>query len=321
MTEFAFLTYNNRSGSTFLSNELNKFDDICVCPEAEILIKKFLDDPGKILTGSAIKGLMTSLLNNVKFSSWKIPEDELRGILRDEGDISINYFFKILTAFKKNYKPGAKLVIFKGTKLLLMMEKLLNVSPGKFKVVHIYRDGRAVYASQKRSIGSLTKKNKPMSNNVVKTAFLWRRFIDLSNSYIKKYPDKFNEVEYENLVRDTETVIPDLIEFFAVENFSLSKNNGSYLEIIPESQKHLHKDINKKADMSKIDNWKNELKNYEIKVFEYMCMDQLRSKNYDLFFDVSDINYADRYLIYPWLRFRHWGVEIRTALMKKLNVL
>jgi len=42
-----FITYVNRSGSTYLANIFSKYDEVLVCPEADILINKFLINPSK----------------------------------------------------------------------------------------------------------------------------------------------------------------------------------------------------------------------------------------------------------------------------------
>ena len=80
-----------------------------------------------------------------------------------------------------------------------------------FQVLHVVRDPRAVYASQKRSVSSRT--GHPMVRDPITMGLRWRRFIDA----IRGLPAaRLLELRYEDMVADEHAAVSRVCEFLGL---------------------------------------------------------------------------------------------------------
>ena len=276
MHSILFLSYINRSGSTYLANMLAMHPKVCVTPEAEILIDLLLSKPNKKLLKRDLIHIEYKLINNKKFNNWEIRARKVKDIIRkSKGKTAFKLFYKILTEYCHKNNVNSKIFIFKGTKLLLYYARYLSFfEQHNVKLLYLYRDGRATYASQKRSLGSIN--HKPMNRNVVDSAIQWKYYAKLSNRLIN-----IITIKYEDLLLDSNRCISSIFANLNLktENIKLQYNPKQLLKI-PEDQKHLHERINKAPDFSRINKWEKELKEIEIAAYELVAKRDLLKLGY-----------------------------------------
>lgn len=274
MTKVIFLTYINRSGSTFFANSLSRHNDICILPEAEILISLLLQNPTKKCLITDFKIIIENLKNDVKFKYWQL-NDEIQNVY--ENNIRFYDLFKnILIEYKKKNKPHAKFVLFKGTKLNYLLRNLIELDTSLL-CFSITRDVRAVYLSQKNSIGSTT--GKPMSTNPYSAAVKWKKFIMRNILNKNNFPEIFYEFRYEDFIKKHNKYLKWITAILGINH------DYSHQEFhVPENQLHLHSNINKTADKSRINRWKNLLERKDIYILECITRKELIKYEYDLLY-------------------------------------
>ncbi|RKY00576.1 MAG: hypothetical protein DRP55_05535 [Spirochaetes bacterium] len=289
-----FLVYDNRSGSTYLASLLNNHPEIGVTIEAGFPDEVFgINDKSiRLETKDDVKAFLNRVYTDKKFVSWNLDYKKIleKGIAKIPL-FSHDFFYIFLESYFQKYKPSANVWIFKNTRSVPEIVPFLNRYPDA-KFIHIYRDGRAVFDSKKRSIGSNT--SWPMETDPIKAAKLWVNTMKMAEK-AGRY-NNFINIKYESLLVNPEKELKRIGNFLLGRNIDprifldFSKNND-YSSLIPLSQRHLHLDINKPPLLSKIDEWKKRLNPCEIWLYEMVARDVLSSYSYDLSanFDVTEL--------------------------------
>lgn len=273
-----FITYINRSGSTYLANLLSRYDELLVCPEAEVLINKFLINPEKkyeFNSSEAIE-LFDILENDNKLVHWGISITELNYL--NSAKTNFDAFVHILYIYLKKTKPDATTIIFKGDSIIHHFDKINHYAEGKYNVslISMLRDIRAVYHSQKNTIGS---DKKIMSVNPLNTAREWNNYVAALK--LISYEENFYPIKYENLVSDPEKTVNILLKQLNL-NLNPPKKEGDLYKRIPEHLLKMHTNINMPNDVSRINAWKENLSKLEIYIIENETEEFLFNNNYDL---------------------------------------
>jgi len=179
MEQIVFLTYIQRSGSTFLSKLLNEYKDIGVTIEA-----RFPDGTKRglleIESPEKIAYALQELYSDEKFRLWNIDKEILRKRLL-EIDFPISYDQVLKTIFKLYFKDSNPNVIIHKASFSLEYTDHIKAIFNDSKFIFLIRDARAIYNSQKSSFN--TKSLKPMSNNPIITAKRYKKTLTLLNHY------------------------------------------------------------------------------------------------------------------------------------------
>jgi hypothetical protein len=179
-------------------------------------------------------------------------------------------FENILLSYKKKVKPQATRIIFKGSPLMPWFTPELRQNYPNAFILHILRDPRAVYASQKNNIQPYTK--KAFTSTPIETAYDWRS----AAQGVKKISGRRTiEIKYEDLLMDKEKTIQRVFEKLDISVFKTGKNTFSAL--IPEQEKSIHKKVNESLDQKRINAWQSELTKREIYLLEYFIDSNLIS--------------------------------------------
>ena len=273
-TQLVFLAYINRSGSTFLAELMSAHSNICVCPEAEVLIRILLRNEEKEVfeKETTIKQILDACLNDEKFSSWGLDSQTIVSKLTTTAS-KFEMFEAILQTYRNLVKPEAGIIVFKGTELLKVYSKAnLGIKP---ICIVVTRDGRAAFASQKKSRGSLS--GMPMQVSPVVAAKHWA---DYTNSVMA---DKsILHIKYEDLIENNAETLDRVWKFLNLDLSTSIVQEGDLTSRIPENQKHLHKNIGKGPIKSRIDSWMKELSPAEITLFESEAGETLAALDYQL---------------------------------------
>jgi len=272
-----FISYINRSGSTFLLQQLSKSDNILSCPEADCLANIFLTNPYNLIQKTNFHKILNSLYSDFKFKNWSIPIESISKINCNRSGLQI--FLEILLIYKELTKPSATVIVYKAERLFQLIPFFNDTIIYKYnlKFITLIRDIRAVYYSQKNT--TIPESGKIMSSVPVDLAFRWNSFIYEMTSIKKEF---HLIISYENLIRECSETL-NKIDFWLNSHKNLSfQNNGDLFERLPRIHKNIHKDIVDVPLIKKISSWKDNLTNKEIAIIEIISRKHLRNLNYEL---------------------------------------
>lgn len=268
-----FLTYQNRSGSTFLANELSKHPDILVCPEAEILTKLFLSKAKKQI--GLNKSIINQLNTDSKFKFWEINTGKL------QSNQGLQLFVDVIIEYKNLHKPNASIIVFKGDQILKFYYDIRNANKDKYDIsfISLIRDSRAVFLSQKSTKGTW---GIEMNTNPISSAIVWNNFSSKSRC-ANSYSNDFNIIRYEDLVNDFENTIAFIFkDILRLErNIDLQKS-GDLLKRTPQNQLSMHENVDKNPISENVSKWKNQLSQQEICFVEMFSKHELLNHGYEL---------------------------------------
>lgn len=256
-----FLTYVNRSGSTFLANTLSRSEEIMVFPEAEILINLLLVKPEAEF--NLLEKIETQIKLDSKLKYWELITEDLTSLRT--APTNFDAFVNVLLAYRNKFKPNAKIFLFKAERILFLYENITIHFAGKYNLllVALVRDPRGIYESQKRTEMSSFGSN--MSKNPVFTAIRWNRFVIELKSFRSR--EDIIQVRYENLVLKYNATCGKLCCLIGVRKFDYY-SEGDLMRRLPDDQLNKHKIINKGPLQKKINLWEKELNKKEIYLIE-----------------------------------------------------
>lgn len=137
--------------------------------------------------------------------------------------------------------------------------------------IHIIRDGRAVYASQRKvDFGS---------NDPFFAALKWSEELASGLACETAFAERTLRIHYEHLVAEPEQECKKICAFAGLE-FEPSMLLGKGFHV-PVYTRHQHDLVGKQPDVSRIDSWKNELSEQDVYFFESMTYDLLPMLGYE----------------------------------------
>ncbi|MCK4854752.1 MAG: hypothetical protein KAT31_10830 [Bacteroidales bacterium] len=267
--KIVLLTYVNRSGSTYLANLLSASDDICVCPEGDLLVSLFLESPGKAfrLDKHRRTKLVKLIQSDSKLKYWGVGDD-IFNILED-ADSNIVAFLAFLHYYQLNQKPEASCILFKAERLADLFSAIENSrgSGNTFKYLSIIRDPRGVYESQRRT--QVPGTGRSMSSNPVYTAIYWNHHIRAILK-CRKHIDCY-QILYNDFIWKMDEVIRTLSIYLGLDLKGITAVEGDLSERLPDSHRLIHQTISDIPLQEKIDEWRKELNQEEISLIERKC--------------------------------------------------
>ncbi|NHJ31860.1 MAG: sulfotransferase [Asgard group archaeon] len=308
-----FITYVNRSGSTFLANEFSKYNDILVCPEAEILIDAFLKEPDILFEFNSVKRKFVEriLSTDRKLKYWGLE-------IQDVDELSLaqtNFeaFIKILTTYKRIIKPDADTIVFKGTELIYLYQNLIQKYP-ELQFVSIIRDGRASFTSQMNTISPHT--NKPFLKNPLIAAWNWNKLVDLSLQF--ENGKDFIIVKYEDLIHQRNETLESLfIRLGIKQKISKRVNQGDLYNRLPDMYKRIHNRIQNDPEIERIEMWKKNGSQILLYLFEETTINNICSLGYDP--NNYQVNNTMKYVYRLYFRLNFMCVKIRLVFARLKN--
>jgi hypothetical protein len=277
-TEIIFLAYVNRSGSTYLANILSGSDEILACPEADVLVREFLEDPlAEIKSPVAlIERLNHYLKHDIKFSSWGLPEIEKD--FCDPGTKNIDVFVALLGRYRNLVKPAVSKILFKAERLIFLFDQLAGIKDHwfSFRFVSIVRDPRAICHSQRNTL--IPETGKPMTNNLVYTCLYWNRHTSMVKKLILELP--LFLVKFEDLVQQFIPVMNKLTVFLEVTGFDYNPSNGDLFDRLPLNHRDIHRQISREPLKYKTDDWRKSLGSRDTALIESVSGSVMKSMGY-----------------------------------------
>lgn len=274
MENIAFLTYISRSGSTYLARLLNEYDDIGVSIEARLpdgILYRSLE----ITRSQDVEKALEVLFSDGKFRAWNLRKDELERELRRLG-FPIGYD-KLLRTLLKMYfkKDNVRICIYKNGYYMEHVEALRSIFPDA-RFIFLVRDVRAIYNSQKHSLNSETL--RPMASNPILVAKYYEKILSIIEKY--RQCDWLHVLKYEDLLLNTDDEIVRLLSFLGSRGTRIA--DVDYYDQLPETEKHLHRNVNSGPLTDRMTAWRDQLSKVEMTCIQNVARDELARYQYDL---------------------------------------
>jgi len=143
----------------------------------------------------------------------------------------------------------------KNPRYTFFIPQLLKLFP-KAKFIHLVRDYRDNIVSIQRA-GKLIKE----SGNTYFSMGRWLLYNRFALKYQGRYPDRFHRVQFEELIRDPESVMKGLCTFLELDYKPevLNYQEGMQRYFNKEGFSALHQSLHTPFDLSKIGEWEREL--------------------------------------------------------------
>ena len=265
--QLVFLVYTARSGSTLLASSLESFSEVGVSIEDKIpwglgFFDEYFKDP------RSIKG---SLISDQKFNYWDISEDSIDSILKGS---TKKILPNILDSYFSKIKPRASIHVYKSPDYIYLIKDIFKKFPHS-KVLHIYRDPRAVFSSQKKNLTS-NKKNT-FINNPYTFSKVWKKVMRADRKW--RSDPRFFSIKYEELVLEHNDLLLEVGTFLSVTKTNLQEDSN-YSQRIPGDQKHLHKLVGEKPELSRINGWAQEISQLEIYILQKQLSSEMQEYDY-----------------------------------------
>ena len=290
-TKIIFLSYVNRSGSTYLANILSSSPAILACPEGDMLVRELLEDPGSSVRSpsSLMHRLNHHFMHDSKLASWEMPQ--LRTDFIHPGNRNIDVFISLLDSYRDRIKPEATKIVFKAERLVFLFDKLFNITHGgySFQFLTIVRDPRAVFHSQSHT--RIPETGKKMAENPVYAGIYWNRHTRYADKLERTMPVYI--MQYENLVQNFTRELENLSGFLKNDAAGFSPEKGDLLRRLPEDHRGIHRLIDEKPRKDKLTAWQDNLVKRETAAIETVAATGMAIIGYQ---PVSGISSKRRYL-------------------------
>lgn len=271
--KIALLSYINRSGSTFLFEQLSRVKNILVCPEADILVNLLLVKPNDLIKGQ--ETLIEAFTSDKKLKAWHLDFRSFAFV----GKTNFEIFKQIIAAYREIENPNATIVFFKAERLFQLAKTLYTLKQfgEPLDFIGIIRDIRAIYNSQSSTINPQTGQH--FSCNPVACARYWNKF---ANALMEDRAIYTAVIKYSDLIETFPDPLFDLIKTIGHTSNSFESEQGNLYQRISADHKFLHNHIVEQPDTSRVTRWKNLLNKKEIKLLELSSDKQLLAYNYKL---------------------------------------
>lgn len=270
--DIVLLVYQNRSGSTFLANQLSRHPAIAVPPEGHDALQRLLGQTGPgVALPARIERAARDLADDPKLRSWQIAPETFAARARDAQD-SLDAFFALCDSFADEHQPGATTVVVKGEFLrdLIARHGFAALSRHRrTKAIFLLRDPRATFASQRKSISSNT--GLPMQQSALVAALRWQQGEDIARKLATGADGLV--MHYDALILDHDKVMREVAAFLDVDPapFFGEGSADTLKSRIPPEQRHLHTNVDKAPLTHKVDAWRAELSRREIALIDRLA--------------------------------------------------
>lgn len=274
-----FIFSDARSGSNLLARLLVDRYAVAVPPESrflpDVLEKKF----SRVRLVKVLQ-LIGILSGDRKFKDWELQTVPLFLALmsgRLTGSADMVAVLMRQYAGKINIPASGPLYFgFKKGSYQWHADSIIAAYP-EAKILYLVRDGRAVFASKKRSRHSET--GEPFETDAARAAQQWMRCMENMARLCARYPDRVRPVYYEALLADPETIIAGIGTFLGIEERA---HEHTITYSVPERYAALHGNVHNDIMDTRADAWREELSPAEVATYEQAAGRMLAAQGYVL---------------------------------------
>lgn len=296
--KIVLLSYLNRSGSTFLVNQLSKVPEICVCPEADILYELLLSFSDFKINFHHVSKWMYLFELDPKFKTWQLP---IKSIINSDivGKSSFELFINILVTFKNLHFPESNVILYKQNYLYKVFPKMNTQTEIKLFGLSLFRDPRGIYNSQKHTINP--QLGREMCGNPLQIIKEWNYYFKKSTSLTKE--DNYKLIFYEEIVEQFESTMGSLLGFLGIQTtFNTYKQiNTKHIEWIDENHKSMHPNIDRSPMPQNINKWRGNLNQTDVSILQ-LCRHNNNHYQIRNEFIINSSKFHISYIYYSYLR-------------------
>jgi hypothetical protein len=280
-TRFGFLSYEARSGSTYLCALLNSHPTVLVTPEADVPLSALDRGAGWTLGEGELEKYCKLLCESPKLGAWHLDQESVLSLVRRAAEgssaLSTELVFKaMLAAYAKQTGRRVTWIIFKGGVTLPRQSNRQRLKSWDV-VLHLVRDPRAVYKSQ-RAAKHVTAR-LPLAASPLDYSAKWAGGVTCA----RQPQAKICLVRFEDIVGDLDHTLSRLWNRLDVTPAEIREADfQEYVGRIPESQRHLHMTLQKEPDEDRLESWKTTLSECEIRAIELTAGLEMISLGYPL---------------------------------------
>ncbi|NBB91747.1 MAG: hypothetical protein GVY32_01090 [Gammaproteobacteria bacterium] len=276
---YGFLAYVSRSGSTMLGELLSRYEAICVCVEANLPKELFglgaYENP-IFQSADELLDYLGEISAYSKLPSWGLDCETVVEQLRDRlpGLTGRELVRGLMEAYRREHAPESSVCLYKGSPAMPWDGRELLAAFPDFRVIHLHRDPRAVYASQKRSINPYT--GSAFSTSPLDTAEQWHRAMRESE---RADPDRWLDLRYEDVLASTDDCTGRVLEFLGIHDRKRSQT-GALATQLPREERALHSRVAEDPDRERAHSWRSEITPRERRAIEVVLGDRLAQLGY-----------------------------------------
>ena len=280
LTKLLFVSYENRSGSTFLLNTLSKIKGILVCPEANQIFDLFLTKP--LTYSGSSKKFKTKfhflLVNDPFVKTWNLTKIYKNNTI-PKGNTNLEMFLNLLEDYKNKFLLEANVVVYKHNSIYQIFEVIERARRENIYFVTLIRDVRDVFISQRKTLDPYS--GKVLNNNPLITSYSWRKMI--IESIKRRKNENVSIILFENLISDFKGQINILLKKINyTEKWGESESSLWIENRLSPSLKGFHQNIHKEAQPDKIIDWQLESIDLDIQILEKISGKELLLLGYPL---------------------------------------
>ncbi len=266
---FLFIVGRPRSGTTLLRTLFDAHTHVAIPPECQFVVNLY-GKYGKKTHWSKtdLEQFYQELQPQWRFDLWKLDNDRLmQNLLSQEGDNSYGNVCKAVYSTYHSVFPKEKIMLFgdKNPGYTIYTKRLLKIFPNA-KFIHITRDYRDNFVSIKNVDFEL-----PIPSLAAQK---WVYFFKKINKDALEKPEAYYHIRYEDLVSNPEASMKAMCAFVGIEyqagilNFHEKKDEVTQLYQPGILQKY-HASLLKKINTGRIDLWKKELTEKEVRLLDF----------------------------------------------------
>ena len=274
LENIVFIFGDGRSGNTFLSNEIHAYTHTVMPPENQLLNKIFYEFPkAKKITSSFLREkCIAQIFKDIKFSDWELKKNEIQTLLESAPLTREEFLIECLELYCKKHAPQATAIGIQKDYIELY-PWIVSIFPNA-KFLWLVRDGRAVFHSKSKS--TLSDRGHVFETNAQKASCIWRYKNTQLEKIMRKASDKILQVQYENLIADTESTMKKITIFL---NLNKRVNRNDAMKI-PDRYGTIHENVGKPGLKERATRWENGLSEKEIAQFEAISQAMLKKYGY-----------------------------------------
>jgi hypothetical protein len=280
------LVHESRSGSTFLADILSRHPDISIAPESSVLKNAWkwekIHNAELVTEEAQLHDLVGALYKDKKLQVWGVSSDVVMEAVLPKLPVAPGEVARqILVSYGRMRHPGSTIFgIKRGGWNAFNLTTIRRLLP-RVRFLHIVRDGRAVYASEKRARHRDT--GQPFQKSATAAAWRWQLTV-------RAFGEKGGaglEIRYEDLLLEPQRVLSSILAFLDTDNTQetidamLQARPSTY---VSRSRQVNHPNVGKIPLVERINAWRNELTPKEIRTFEKVAGSALSEKGYELSF-------------------------------------
>ncbi|WP_417690104.1 sulfotransferase family protein [Roseibium sp.] len=262
-----------RSGTTLLRTILNTHEQIAIgyeCDYFEVLAKTFGDT---IDIWTHVDRYLDDLFSVNRFEFWNLTRDEVYAAF-EAAQKPISYpksIRLICNAYCHKHKPGAILCGVKNPNSIERLGQFFEIFPVG-RAVHIIRDPRASFASEKKK---LTKRDGRFNSflNTIRVALRWNRAVKAQDAF--EGDSRVFPISYWDLIVNTEQVLRTLCTWLEVP---FDPNILEYYKTADTPEKELwqHSLTRQPPSKERLSAYLEELTPVEIACINFLCRDHIK---------------------------------------------